>query len=74
MVFSKNVTAVLVVAALSMGLTACQKEGAGERAGKEVDKAVEKAGQEIGKIGKETGQALEKAGEKVRDTAKNATK
>lgn len=74
MIFAKNVTAVLLVSALSMGLTACQKEGAAERAGKEVDKAVEKAGQEIGKVGEKTGQALEKAGEKVRDTAKSATK
>jgi len=72
--FAKNVTAVLVVSALSMGLSGCQKEGPAERAGKEVDKAVEKAGQQIEKVGEKTEQMLEKAGEKVRDTAKSATK
>ena len=61
--FGKSVTAVLVVSALSMGLSGCQKEGPAEQAGKAVDKAVEK-----------TGQALEKAGDKIQDTAKGATK
>lgn len=67
--FAKNVTAVLVVSVLSMGLSGCQKEGPAEHAGKEVDKAVEKAGQEIEKVGEKTEQMLEK----VRDTAKSAT-
>jgi hypothetical protein len=71
--FAKNITAGLVVSALSMGLFACH-EGPAEHVGKEVDKAVEKAGQEIGKVGEKTGQMLENAGEKVRDTAKSATK
>jgi len=74
MSLAKNVAAVLVVSALSVWLSGCQKEGPAERAGKEVDKAVGKAGQEIEKVGEKTGQLLEKTGEKVRDTAKSATK
>jgi hypothetical protein len=61
--FGNSVTAAVLVSVLSIGLSGCQKEGAAERAGKQVDKAVEK-----------TGQALEEAGEKIRDTAKGATK
>ena len=57
--------ALLCVAAgvLAMGLSACQKEGPAERAGKEIDKTVEKAGQQI-----------EKAGQKIEDAAKGTSK
>ena len=60
----KSVMAALVMSALIVGLSSCQKkEGPAERAGKQIDKAVEKAGQQI-----------EKAGEKIEDAAKDATK
>ena len=56
-------TAVLI-SALLLALTACQKqEGPAERAGKEADRAVDKVGQQI-----------EKAGEKIQDTAKGVQK
>ena len=55
--------ACLAAGVLSMGLSACQKEGPAERAGKEVDKTVEKVGQQI-----------EKAGDKIQDAAKGVTK
>ncbi|MBK7765597.1 MAG: hypothetical protein IPI44_05510 [Sulfuritalea sp.] len=59
-----SIGAVVVVGALLLALTACQKqEGPAERAGKEADKAVEKVGQQI-----------EKAGEKIQDTAKGEQK
>lgn len=74
MSFGKSVTVAVVVSALSIGLSGCQKEGPAERAGKQVDKAVEKAGKEIEKVGEKTGQLLEKTGEKIRDTAKSTTK
>ena len=48
---------------LALGLAACVKEGPGERAGKEVDKAVESAGKKI-----------ETAGEKIQEVAKDAKK
>ncbi len=55
--------ACLAAGVLITGLSACQKEGPAERAGKELDKTVEKAGQQ-----------LEKAGEKIQDAAKSVTK
>jgi predicted small secreted protein len=55
--------ACVAAAVLVAGLSACQKEGPAERAGKEIDKTVEKAGQQI-----------EKAGEKIQDAAKSVTK
>ena len=62
MSFGKSATAAMLVSALSIGLSGCEK-GPAERAGRQVDKAVEK-----------TGQAIEEAGEKIRDTAKSAKK
>jgi len=60
----KSVMTALVISALFVGLSCCQKkEGPAERAGKQFDKALEKAGQQI-----------EKAGEKINDTAREADK
>jgi hypothetical protein len=60
----KSVMTALVISALFVGLSGCQKkEGPVERAGKQIDKAVEKAGQQI-----------EKAGEKIENAAKDANK
>jgi predicted small secreted protein len=54
----------LAMSVLILGLSACEKkEGPGERAGKEIDKAVENAGKK-----------LEKAGQDIQDAAKNAKK
>ena len=53
----------LAAAVLVTSLSACQKEGPAERAGKEIDKTVEKAGQQI-----------EKAGQKIEDAAKGVGK
>ena len=52
----------LLVTAVLLGLTlsACQKEGPGEKAGKEIDKAA-----------KETGKAMEKAVDSVKDATKS---
>jgi len=71
--FGKSITSSVLASVLSVWLPGCN-EGPGERAGRQVDKAVEKAGQEIEKVGEKTGQVLEKTGEKIRDTAKSATK
>lgn len=58
------VAAGLAVSILFGGLAACEKkEGPGERAGKQLDKAVET-----------TGQKIEQAGEKIQDAAKDAKK
>lgn len=56
MKFGKGFSAVLVMSALLVAVTACQKEGPAEKAGKSVDQTIEKAGEQI-----------EKAGESVKD-------
>lgn len=62
--FFSNVLAVVMVSALALGLSACQKEeGPAERAGKSLDNAVQKAGEKV-----------EQAGEKIQDAAKEANK
>ena len=59
-----TVSAALVMSALLVALSACQKqEGPAEHAGKEVDKTLEKAGQQI-----------EKAGDSIQDAAKGDKK
>lgn len=64
MKLGKTVNAALVISALLVALSGCQKqEGPAEQAGKEIDKAVEK-----------TGQQIEKAGESIQDAAKGDKK
>jgi|InoplaM3SPM_1038593.scaffolds.fasta_scaffold40251_1 hypothetical protein len=48
------------VALLGLTLSACQKEGPAEKAGKEVDKA-----------GKDLGQSMEKAADSVKEATKS---
>ena len=50
-------------AVVSLSMTACQKEGPAERAGKVVDQTVEQVGQQV-----------EKAGENIQDAAKGDSK
>lgn len=62
--FKKTTQASLILAALLIALSGCQKqEGPAERAGKEVDQAVDKVGQQI-----------EKAGDKIEDATKRDKK
>jgi len=57
---NKIVSASLVMGALLVTLSGCQKqEGPAEQAGKQVDQTTEKVGEQI-----------EKAGESIQDTAK----
>ena len=56
--------ALLVAMSLAfLGLTACEREGPAERAGKKIDSAAERAGENV-----------ERAGEKVQDAARDARK
>ena len=50
----------ITVVLLGLTLSACQKEGPGEKAGKEIDKAA-----------KEAGKAMEKAVDSVKDATKS---
>ena len=64
MKLNKIVSTSLVMGALLVTLSGCQKqEGPAEHAGKEVDKAVEKVGQQI-----------EKAGDNIEDATKRDKK
>lgn len=58
----RSISTAVLVSALLLALSACQKhegEGPAEHAGKAIDKVVEKAGQQV-----------EKAGEAIQETAK----
>ncbi|MES2027419.1 MAG: hypothetical protein V4448_17875 [Pseudomonadota bacterium] len=61
--YKSSAVAVLAIGMLALTLSACQKEGPAEKAGKEVDQTMNKAGQQI-----------EKAGDKIQDAAKDAQK
>lgn len=63
MKMNSGLAAAIVLSFAVVGLTACEKEGPMERAGKAVDNAGEKVGETV-----------EKAGEKLQDAAKDAKK
>ena len=56
----KKLNLLITVVVLGLTLSACQKEGPGEKAGKEIDKAA-----------KETGKAMEKAVDSVKEATKS---
>jgi hypothetical protein len=77
----KNMAAILSVAVLVAGLTACEKtetaaeeKGPAQRAGEQIDKAAAKAGEEINEIAEKAGQGLQKAGEKLQNATQEAEK
>lgn len=56
-----------LVFGLSVGVTACKKEGAMEKAGKAADEAVEKM-KDVGQgAAEKTGQAIDEAAEKAKE-------
>jgi TRAP-type C4-dicarboxylate transport system substrate-binding protein len=55
----RKFNALIAVLLLGIALSACEKEGPAERAGKELDKA-----------GKEVGQAMERAADSVKESTK----
>jgi hypothetical protein len=58
--FEKTIGAALIMGALLVTLSACQKkEGPAEQAGKQIDQATEKVGEQI-----------EKTGDQIQDAAK----
>lgn len=63
MKIQKAISATLITGAIVVMLSACQKEGPAEKAGKAVDNAVDK-----------TGQQIEKAGDKIQDASKGDKK
>lgn len=56
----KKLNLLISVVLLGLTLSACQKEGPGEKAGKEIDKAA-----------KDAGKAMEKAVDSVKDATKS---
>jgi hypothetical protein len=63
MKLTKGIATALILGFAVAGLSACEREGPMERAGKAVDNAGEKVGEKI-----------EDAGEKIQDAAKDAKK
>ena len=63
MKLGKIVSTVLLAGAMLFVLSACEKEGPAERAGKEADKVVA-----------DVGKSIEKAGENIQDAAKGNKK
>lgn len=69
------ISASVVMAALLVVLTGCQKqEGPAEKAGQKIDKAVEKAGEKIEQTTEKLGEKVEKAGEEIQDAVKREEK
>jgi hypothetical protein len=58
---SMKKTLLMAMSLVVLGLSACEREGPAERAGKQIDSAAER-----------TGEKVEKAGEKMQDAAKDA--
>lgn len=55
------------VVGLSMSMTACEKEGPAEQAGKSIDQSAEQLGDKIEDATDKAGDALESAGDKVEE-------
>jgi hypothetical protein len=74
MMSNRNLCLTVGALLLALTLVACEKkeEGPGERAGKQVDKAVEQAGQAMDKAAESVKQAAKEAAEKTETVAKDA--
>jgi hypothetical protein len=55
---------------LAVGLSACDKPGPAETAGKKIDQTVDKAGDKINEVGDKINDAADKAGESMSDEKK----
>jgi hypothetical protein len=55
------------VVAFFLGLSACQKEGPAERAGKALDQSAERAGEKMEDATDKAADALKRSGEKAKD-------
>ena len=71
----------IVAFLMTMGLSACEKEGPLERAGEKVDEAIEKATEKVEsnegpaeKAGEKIDKTVEKAGEKIEEAADEVKK
>ena len=62
----------IIIAAISLTfmLTACEKEGTTEKAGKKVDSLIEKTKENVGNAVEDAKEAAEKAKKKVEDEVK----
>lgn len=63
----KKIMAVFCGIALVVSLSACEKEGPAEKAGKKVDESMEKSQQMMEDAGEKTEEMVEEAGEKVEE-------
>ena len=55
------------MAAASLVLSACEREGPAERAGKAIDQSAERIGEKVENATDKAGEALERAGDKIEE-------
>ncbi len=77
----KSVISLMLLGALTVGLSACQKKevateekGPAEKAGQQLDQAAARAGEELNKAAQKAGQGLQEMGQKLQNEAQEAQK
>lgn len=68
----KRLAATFAAALLTIGISACNREGPAERAGAKIDNAGEKAGDKMERAADKAGDKMERAGDKMQDAARDA--
>ncbi|MBT1072392.1 hypothetical protein [Pelotalea chapellei] len=67
---SRKALVILCSAMIVISCVACKKEGAAERAGRNIDEATNSAGKKIKESAEKAGNKIEEAGKKVKESAK----
>lgn len=67
----KHTQLVVLAAIFAFGLAACNKPGAAEKIGQDIDNAAEKAGDKIENAADKAGEKIEEAGDKVKEATDN---
>lgn len=68
----KRLAASFAAALLTIGISACDRDGPAERAGEKIDRAGEKTGDKMERAADKAGDKMERAGEKIQDAARDA--
>jgi len=74
MKITERIKVSVISALLVVGLSACDKPGPAETAGKKIDQAAGKAGDKMNETGDKLGNKLEQAGDAMDDAAAKAKK
>ena len=66
----KKAVLLFCCATIILSFTACKKEGAAERAGRNIDENAEKAGKKMDDATRKAGDKIEDAGKKIKESVK----